>query len=522
MRKQRNAKQTLLTPASGAPSPNLERGKGGEAARGISLMPVVSAILGTAVAVQVVIFLLHAYQAITFPYQLDYGEGPILQIALEVAKGQPMYPPVDRPPYIIASYEPAYYLISALGAKLFGASFWWGRLVSCASVLLTALFAGLIVWDRTKHRFASFLAGGTILAMPHFMVWATLMRVDAMALAFAAGGFWLVTRSARWAGISLFSFAVFTRRTTIAGMGAAFVGDAHGRGIRAAAKAFAAQVAMIAALLIGANLVTHGGMYRQLALHTTTSLGKAWSWQQLASLLWVPGNPCPLKLWPAYFAIILIAAVWSAFHREARLLLLWFVFACIIFLTGGRIGSAHNYLMEPTAVGAMMLGVMYAVLSRKRGLGQIGLMLIAGGLAVQMIWTTQHLPETLSILQPRVDPRASQHIVDLVRNTESPALVEDTGLSLIAGREPPLMPFEFTMMARAKALDPEPIYRAVREGRYPLIVLRFNPLDPREVELHRPGDDWKGGRWPDGIIKAMQERYRLAEETGPYFIFRPR
>jgi hypothetical protein len=488
----------------------------------MSLMPVVSAILGAAVAVQVILFVLHAYQAIAFPYQLDYGEGPILQIALEVARGRPMYPPVAEPPYLIASYEPAYYLVSALGVKLFGVGFWWGRLVSTLSVLATALFAGLIVWDRSNHRLASFVTGGTILAMPHFMVWATLMRVDAMALAFAVAGFWLFLRRARWAGIPLFSLGVFTRRTTVAGMGAAFLGDAHRRGLRRATIAFAVQAALIAALLIGADLVTRGGMYAQLKLHTATSLGKAWSWQQLWSLLWVPGNPSPLKLWPAYFAMTLIAALWAAFHREARVLLLWFVLACAIFLTSGRIGSAHNYLMEPTAIGAMMFGVMYAVLSRKPGMGQVGLMLLAGALAAQMVWTTQHLPQTLSILQPRVDPRASKHIIDLIKETDGPALVEDTGLILLAGKEPPLMPFEFTMMARAKALDPEPVYRAVRAGRYSLVVLRFNPFDPLEIKLHKPGDDWKAGRWPDGIISGVQARYRLVEEVGPYFVFRPR
>ncbi|MFB3879642.1 MAG: ArnT family glycosyltransferase [Armatimonadota bacterium] len=505
---------------------------------GLSLMPVIGAILGAAVAVQVIIFLLHAYQAITFPYQLDYGEGPILQIALEVARGRPMYPPVAQPPYIIASYEPAYYLVSALGVKLFGVGFWWGRLVSTLSVLATALFAALIVWDCTKHRLASFIAGGTVLAMPHFMVWATLMRVDAMALALATAGFWLLTRGARWAAVPLFSLGVFTRRTTVAAMGAAFIGEAGKRGLGKAAKVLALQVALIVALLVGANLVTRGGMYAQLKLHTATSLGKAWSWQQLWSLLWVPGNPSPLKLWPAYFAMTLIAAIWSTFHRESRLLLLWFLLSCVIFLTSGRIGSAHNYLMEPTAVGAMMFGVMYGVMSGAVGRGvragpecgrgepragpRVLLMLLAGALAAQMVWTTQHLPETLSILQPRVDARASQRIIELARQTDGPALVEDTGLSLLAGKEPPLMPFEFTMMARARALDPEPVYRVVREGRYPLIVLRFNPFDPLEVKLHRPGTDWKGGRWPDGIIAGVQARYRLAEETGPYFVFTPR
>jgi hypothetical protein len=494
-------------------------------------MPVVTAILGAALTAQILIFFLHAYQAVMFPYQLDYGEGPILQIALRVADGGQMYPPIDRPPYVIASYMPLYYLLSALGVKLTGPSFLFGRLLSLAGAVAIAVFAGLIVWDRTRHRFAAFLAGGLILAMPHFMVWATLMRVDVFALACAVAGFYFFTRGRRAPGIPLFALAPFTRRTTVAAMGAAFLADAHQRGLRRAARAFAAQIVVILLLVAAAVLLTRGGLYHQLYLHTATSVGKAWTWDQLRSLLWVPGNPSPLKLWPAYFIVTIIAAVWSAFHRPSRLLLLYFLLAGVIFLTGGRIGSAHNYLLEPTAIGAMMFGVMYAVLSRRPGPGRVGLMLIAGGLIAQTAWTLQpppdpqqmsRLAQSFSILQPRVDPRANQYVIDRIKHTDGDVLCEDTGLTLLAGREPPLMPFEFTMMARSGALDPTPVFNRVREGGYPLIVLRFNPLDPREVELHTPGEDWKAGRWPDGIISGVIESYWFEKDVGPYFLFVPK
>ncbi len=334
----------------------------------------------------------------------------------------------------------------------------------------------------------------------------------------------MFVRRWRWAGIPSFALAIMTRRTSVAGLGAAFLGYARERGLLRAVRLFAAQMLLVGALVAAAVLATRGGLYHQLYLHTATSVGKAWTWEQLRSLLWVPGNPSPLKLWPAYFAISVIAALWSAFHRPSRVLLLYFLLACAIFLTGGRIGSAHNYLLEPTAIGAMMFGVMWAVLSQSSGRGRAGLMLLAGLLAVQMTWTLlpPHLPETLSVLRLRFDRRASQRVIDRIEQAGGPVLCEDTGLTLAAGREPPLMPFEFTMMARGGALDPAPVFRRVREGRYPLIVLRFDPFDPREVELHEPGEDWKAGRWPDGIISGVTARYRLDEKAGPYFIFVPR
>ncbi|MBN1631658.1 MAG: phospholipid carrier-dependent glycosyltransferase [Thermoleophilia bacterium] len=491
---------------------------------GSSLLPVISGLLGAAAVLQVFLFLVYAYRSITFPYQLDYGEGPILQIAQHVALGGPMYPPVDEPPYLIASYVPLYYALCALGVKLTGVNFVFGRLLSCVGAVAIAVFAALVVWHHTRQRFAAFVSGAMILAMPHFMVWGTIMRVDILALAFAVAGFYFFTVKHRFVGMSLFALATLTRRTTVGAMAAALVSRAREDGLVKALRSFGLQVAIIAVLFGTAVLLTGGGLYHQLHLHTATSVGKSWSWQQLWSLLWVSENPSPLKLWPVYFAITGIAAVWNACHRPTRSLFVYFIIACAIFLTGGRVGSAHNYLLEPTVVGAMMFGVMWGVVSPKAGGRRIGLMLMAGALAAQMVWMLipPHLTDTLSILRPRVHSSSSRIVIERIQLTDGPVLCEDTGLTLLAGEKPPLMPFEFTMMARAGALDPEPVFQGVREGRYPLIVLRFNPFNPRDQALHRAGSDWKGGRWPEGIISGVVARYRLEEEVGPYFLFVPK
>ena len=490
--------------------------------QGTSLLPIITWILGVMTAWQVFIFFVHAYQAIAFPYQLDYGEGPILEIALRVAHGEPLYPPINQPPYVIASYEPVYYLLSALGVWIWGPNYWFGRLVSLVSALAIAACVGLIVWRRSGHRFASWLAAGLILAMPHFLVWSALMRIDMLALALSVGAFYLFTRG-RWkAGTLLFALGVFTRRTQVSAMVPAFLDYRDQKGWRPAARALVVQVGLVAALMAGGVLVTRGGMFHQLFLHTASSLGKAWSWQQLWSLLWVPGNPSPMKLWPVYFVITAVGAIYCLAARGQRLLFIYFAAACVIFLTGGRIGSAHNYLMEPTAVGAMMFGVMWAELSRRPGWTRPAVMALGGAIALQMLWTDLHLPYTISLAQPRVDPRASQYVIDRIKEAHGPVLCEDVGLTLQAGKEPPLMPFEFAQMARRGVLDPTPVFRKVREGGYALIVLRFDPFDPREIELHRPGEDWKAGRWPDGIIEGMVASYRLDREVGPYFVFVPR
>ena len=487
-----------------------------QGARGLSLLPIITILLGVMAAVQIFLFFLHAYRAITFPYQLDYGEGPILQLAVRVARGQPLYPPVDQPPYAVASYVPLYYLLSALGVIVAGPGFLFGRLLSCLAAVAIAVCVGVVVWSRTRHRFASYLAASLILAMPHYLVWSALMRVDMLALAFSVLGFCLFARGRRAAGIPLFSLGVFTRRTSVAALGAAFLGDAADRGWRPALRAFAVQALLIVLLIGGAVLVTRGGLYRQLYLHTAGSVGRSWTWEQLWSLIWYP-----LRVWPIYFVITAVGAAYCLLARRHRVLLLYFAAALVIFLTGGRIGSAHNYLLEPTAVGAMMFGVMWAELSRRPGLSRPLVMALGGAIALQMVWTDGHLSYTISLVQPEAVGSASRYVTDRLREAPGPVLCEDTGLIVLAGKEPPLMPFEFTQMARAGALDPAPLSDRVRRGEFSLIVLRFNPLDPHEVELHRPGQDWKAGRWPEGIIAGVTQSYRLEQEIRPYFIFVP-
>jgi len=341
--------------------------------------------------------------------------------------------------------------------------------------------------------------------------------VDIPALGLAMLGFWLFSRGRRAAGIPLFALAVFTRRTTLAAMATAFFGDLMRRGWRPALRAAAVQVALIVLLVGGAVLVTRGGLYRQLYLHTAGSVGKAWSWQQVWSLI-----KYPFAAYPAYFLITLLAAIWCAAHSERRPLFIYFLAAGVIFLTSGRIGSAHNYLVEPLTVGMMMFGVIWADLSRGQGLARPALMALGGALAIQMVWTDRNLSYSISLSQEMADASASRRIVELIEQAPGEVLCQDTGLAVLAGRPDAIMPFEFTQMARRGGLDPTPVFEKARDRGYSLIILRFNPFDPHEQQLHRPGEDWKAGRWPEGIIQAVLARYRLAQTVGPFFVFVPK
>ena len=489
---------------------------------------ILAAVLGLVVAAQLYVFALHSWRFTTFPFQLDYGEGPILQIALRFAHGESLYPPLNQGyPYVIASYMPLYYLVCGLAAKLTGPSFLGGRLISVLSALVIAVCCGLVVWDSTRRRFPAFLAGGLVLAMPIVMVWASLMRTDMVALALSVAGFWLFQRGRRTAGVVLFALAVMTRWTNVASIAAVLAGLLLQRQWKQALGWGAAQAALILLLVFGANAATHGAMLEQLRVHTSSSLGKSWTWGQVGLLFSVATQE-----WPIYFVLGAVGALWCAIRRPHRTLALYYAAAWAIFFTSGRIGSTFNYLMEPLLAGAMAVGVMWAELARldlakvsaryRPVASAVGLAVLVGmslALMMQAVDTDLRLSYSISLLRPKADGASSAYVVDRIREAPGPTLCEDVGLQILAGRDVPLDPFEFTQLAHKQTFDPEPVFAEVRAGKFPLIVLRFNP---EKTGPDKDTGDWAAGRWPNGIISALRERYVLAEEREPYLLYVPR
>ena len=97
-------------------------------------------------AVAVIIFLIQSILAITFPYPLDYGEGPLLGQAIQLAEGQNIYRTnISSPPYVIANYPPVYVLALVPYIKLFGPALQAGRVLSLISTLATAYFLSRII-----------------------------------------------------------------------------------------------------------------------------------------------------------------------------------------------------------------------------------------------------------------------------------------------------------------------------------------------------------------------------------------
>src|ERR671917_201490 len=159
---------------------------------------VATAVLLLAQTWALLLFLRHGWDALSFPFPLNYGEGPLLDQAVRLASFEGIYSSdLTKAPYTISNYPPVYLLVQAPFVWLFGPELWYGRLISLASVAATALFVALTLFALTRDRIAAMAAGLTFPAIPYVLRWSSLGRVDLLGLALSWAGLFAVVR---WPG----------------------------------------------------------------------------------------------------------------------------------------------------------------------------------------------------------------------------------------------------------------------------------------------------------------------------------
>ena len=127
-------------------------------ARIVAWVPI--ALLGSIVMADLAFFAVRAAHLLTYPYPLDYGEGPLLAQTSLLLRGVPvwrLYADPAAPPYAVVNYPPVYHLLAALMALPLGSALLAGRLVSLVATLATvgglwALAYPTAGAERTENR----------------------------------------------------------------------------------------------------------------------------------------------------------------------------------------------------------------------------------------------------------------------------------------------------------------------------------------------------------------------------------
>ena len=446
-------------------------------------------------------------QILSYPFPVDYGEGPLLSQVGRLAGFENLYSnDLTHAPYTITNYPPIYMLIQVPLNWLFGSEFWYGRMISFLSMGAAALFIGLTIHRLTQDRLAAVVGGLLLFAIPYIKTWAPLFRIDPLALGLSWGALYLLVRQPEgrrtiiMAAI-LLTGAIFTRQSYgLAAPLAAFIWLLSRRPRGRAFVLAAYVVGFGLGLFVLLNIMTKGGFTFNII---TANINKFQTEILMNHVRQVAADIPVLVLVGGVF--LLVGWVRNPAWMVAGPYLLGGV---VSGLTIGKIGSNVNYLLEFSASLCLVMGLTLAWLRGKRygaksvpsktgwQLASIGMTVV---LAAQVYWAVNIDSGYQQYLLYKAGLGTQNKVLlDLIEQTPGAVVTgEHMGLLALTGRTIPYQPFEMKQLSDNGVWDQTPFLEELSSGKYPLVLMYRPPYS----NVHER-------RWTPEMLALISEHYR--------------
>jgi hypothetical protein len=452
----------------------------------------------------------HTHTALTYPYNLNYGEGPLLDQAARLARGEGLYG-LTAPPWLITNYPPVFMLTVAPFVDSYGPSFLYGRVISLVSIgASVSLLAGLI-YATTRDRLAAAVGGGLLLAVPYILYWSPLARIDSLALALSLGGLYLAvratpTREPLFPAALLLALAVYTRQTyLLAAPLAAFVWVARMNGWARGLT----LIVWLGVLVLGSFAVllvwTQGGIWFHLITANANTLDPS------ILVYYVREGVRYLPVLLAMLALFLAAG--SVKKAQSWWLVAPYALGALgTALTIIKIGSDVNYLYEWAAALCLSAGALLALARRAQRGRQAWTAVLLAALALQIGMATdlsarRYLPITAERVARR--PMTDALFTSISARADVILADEAMGLLALAGQPLAFQPFEMSALARAGLWDETPFIERLERGSYPTLLM-YNPSLNPSLRLER---------WTPAMLRALNTHYRPLDLIGETTVY---
>jgi hypothetical protein len=461
------------------------------------------------------------------PNEVDFGEAILYDHAARLVRGEPLYQPLDRPPYTVAAYTPLYYALAAILQAVVGPGFGAGRVLSILAGLvaagLVAYLAGHVARDRRAGVFAALLF--LTLGFPGpFAPWFALYKEDTLGVAFSLGMVAILVGGQGWQRVLvsavLGALAILTKQP----FGVAVLGVTGWlwcRDRRVCAMFSVAWVTIVAGTLGALELSTH-------AFIANAVIANAVPFSRLAL---AENLPTVVRFQGGLIAIAVLYLLRPGrWPRPAETsLLAWFWLASAVLLVGlAAVGSNHNYWM--------LLGAANAVL---------GAVALWAGVRELRTWVPQPLPPgitpTLVSLVPLLlvganvlaalsplsrgtlielsrpklgETEAFGQLVERVRTEPLEVMANPLDVIVLAGRPVTFEPHFFTILQIKQVWDPRPVVRRICRGEIGLLVLE-QPMEEGVSRYHGYA------HWPVLMRKAFAEAMVPDGQLAGRFLYVP-
>ena len=439
--------------------------------------------------------------AVPLPFQLDFGEGPMLGIAARVADGQGPYPQPTQVPYIISPYGPIPYYIFAALVKLFGVSFTAPRLFIVASGMWCATLIGLLVWHWTGSRAVGSAFGLLFLTRPTLQDWLFIARVDLMGLAFSLTGLYVFAKSRRWYLSLPFFIAGFFCKFVLVAAPLACLSYTLSKREWAKALRFAVLAAMPSVLVF---LLLQQGTGGWFIFHAVSA-----SARHPYSLWDAIGHFWPQLLQDLPLLVPVIALIHLQLLKQSISLPLFYV--CVSFLATlaavGKLGANSNYFLEWEAALCLGAGTGYSFL-RKRFIrpgtrpAVVFSLLAALTLANTRGFQVNEVPKVpWQTVSPSLLDCARAY--EYVKNYRGERILSENVGALVVGRKSAIVfePFLWTRQVRSSGWPDTQVVNLIRSRQIQLVILGNDVGSLKK--------DQKQERWPPSVLDAIEQNYKL-------------
>ena len=438
------------------------------------------------------------YDAVHYPFEIDYGEGIVWQQAALFGTGR-LYAPVREFPFLVFHYPPVYYALVRLAAPAFADLLEAGRAVSAgATITLVILLAGC-VWVAAGpgacrwRAWAASCAGLTALCTANFWSWGLLMRVDMVAIALSFGGLVVAHqargRTAAWLmALTLCAAAVFTKQVQVSA-GCAVCCLALLQRLRPALACIGLVLLASLMAFIALQAATSGGFYQHIVAFNVNPL----SWRYFGGVLSIESRDALV------LGVGLAAAVWlargmgpmSTLPARIRaqpptasrfLALIHYVLCACTLLTTLKEGSNANYFIEFMAAGCVLAGLAGLELIRQEQWRWLNFEIII--LTVAPLLSPFRTMPAFVLAQDRP---AQWALVDRIRTAAIPVSSENMTLMMRAGVAVVYEPAIVKQLASIGYWDERPLLDLIAGHAFAFMITTDDRLTP--VSLRSPAVD---------------------------------
>jgi hypothetical protein len=469
--------------------------------------------------------------SISYPYELDYGEGIVWQQMINIAAGKG-YAPLGVFPAIVYHYPPVYHLVVSATASLVGSDgLSTGRAISLLATLISILlvarltFAAIPSSERLRVRaLAAFLAAGCVATIPTIGTWAGYMRVDMLAAAFCLAGLWFTLGSpdnlGRLTAAALcFVLATYTKQTSIAAPAASFA-------ILWLARPRAAWTLLVMCSCMGlaalAMLVfqTDGEFVRHVLLYNMNRVDPTRA--LLLPLVLLPGivgltlallgvRSVWKRLRPGEFGAWRNKVTSSPSDFAASLMLGFLLLKTAMLPTIMKSGANDNYLIEWLFTVAVFIGVgvvpvLNTALEGARWPRPIFVAMVVVGLPIQAYRSIADGARDL----PRTSVAERTQLVERIAREPKPVISDDMVLLIRAGRPVLWEPAIAAELGHGGLYDEAAFVNKVRRGDFGFFVT-----------VGDRGDTLYDQRYNPAVAEAIDAAYPRRERHGRLVVHLP-